>query len=135
MAQVRAVLVKNLDEPGRNPYTGAANCISVQGGGCQLTFPAVPVKMRLVVEHVDVFLQANSAIAIAKMSGGSGLYYPAFQTLPVTPDADYVNTVITQTTLAYFEAGPAPLITVFSVSGYPVTGSVQVTGYLVNLSD
>ena len=136
IAQVRAVLTKNLDERGRNPYTGNANCVAVQGGGCQLTFPAVPAKMRLVIEHVDIFLQADSTIGQATLYGGIGAYHPIFQTIPVVPDADYVNSVVSQTMLAYFEAGQSPVIRAYSLSGNPLLGGGgNITGYFVDLSE
>jgi hypothetical protein len=77
VAQLRAELVKNVDEPGRMPYQ---ETVSYNGGStpvcpvlqfCLPTFPAVPAGKRLVVEHV-------SAMIFVTNTGGPNLF--AFRT-------------------------------------------------------
>jgi len=56
LAQIKAALVENIDEPGRNPYssTVAVNpgkC-GVSSTGCVLFFVAVPAGKRLVVTNI-----------------------------------------------------------------------------------
>jgi hypothetical protein len=62
IAQLRAALVKNVDEPGRMPYQ---EMVSYNGGSsptcatsqfCIPTFSPVPAGKRLVVEHISAMI-------------------------------------------------------------------------------
>src|SRR5947207_15636412 len=61
---VRAALVKNLDEPGRNPYmhTSYASCTSLYTQTCQVFLPAPPAGKRLVVQYVSAGIEASGGI-------------------------------------------------------------------------
>jgi hypothetical protein len=114
MAQVRAALIKNLDERGRNPYSPTLVCVAIQGGGCEADFPTVPAGMRLVVEYVDLSVQGDS---------------------PATVGAA-ITSAVSQAILAYCEAGASVQIRAFELSGNPPLGGVvTISGYLVNLSE
>jgi hypothetical protein len=136
LAQVRAALVKNLDERGRNPYTGRSNCVPIQGGGCEIVFPPVPAGMRLVVEHVDISLEADSTIEQSQMTGGSGVYFPVFQIVVAGQFGAFTKSVANQVILAYYEAGESPRIDSYDSSGTStIGGQGTLSGYLVNLSE
>ena len=48
-----AVVVKNVDEKGRNPYMENQNLVCNKGPLCELAFPAVAAGKRLVIQHVN----------------------------------------------------------------------------------
>jgi hypothetical protein len=134
MAQVRAALIKNLDERGRNPYSRTLVCVAIQGGGCEADFPPVPAGMRLVVEYVDLSVQGDSPFQVQIFSGNSS-YHPITQTLPATVGAA-ITSAVSQAILAYCEAGASVQIRAFELSGNPPLGGVvTISGYLVNLSE
>jgi hypothetical protein len=58
---VRAALVENIDEPGRNPYQNQAftNCSGVQFDDCDLTFTTVPAGKRLVLTNITGFIDTT----------------------------------------------------------------------------
>ena len=55
LAQVRAALVKNVDEHGRVPYQQSTGC-SPSPSNCEALFPAVPSNRRLVIEYVSALV-------------------------------------------------------------------------------
>ena len=96
---VRAALVRNQDEPGRNPYSQNAACF----GSCILTFPPVPAGERLVVTFVNAALDDGGGSPL--MLGGHG------------QDARYFGTtnstifVVNAPVVAYYDAGETPTLT------------------------
>ena len=97
---VRAVLVRNQDEPGRNPYSQNVGCF---GTGCSVTFPPVPAGQRLVVTFVNAFVANNEGPLL--LLGGHG------------QDNRYLLTafngaisVVNSPVLAYYEAGETPTL-------------------------
>ncbi len=50
---VRAAIVKNTDERGRNPYVANVSCSPVSGG-CYAPGITIPAGMRLVVENINL---------------------------------------------------------------------------------
>ena len=46
MAQIRAALVKNIDERGRSPYTVMSPCTVGETSECTASFPQVPANKR-----------------------------------------------------------------------------------------
>ncbi|HLK62575.1 MAG TPA: hypothetical protein VKU19_03990 [Bryobacteraceae bacterium] len=134
IAQIRAAVIKNIDEKGRVPYmqSGAVGCGSQ--GLCDLIFPAVPANKRLVLEHVSgnfnpnpgagingIFLEGAGGFAVFSLPGSS----------MATPEIVAVN----QPVLAFFEAGQTPFIRV-AWSSTTNTGAFTavVSGYLVDLT-
>src|SRR4051794_9283305 len=65
LAQIRAALVKNIDERGRSPYRAGSRC---QGSGdlniCVASFPAVAANRRLVVEYINGNIVAGHGVPI-----------------------------------------------------------------------
>ena len=134
IAQVRAAVIKNIDEKGRNPYMqGAfASCFSGTSAFCDMNFPAVPANKRLVIEHVSANIGASTGTGINGtflLVGGTVFSLPG--NAMATPTLVGVN----QSVVAYCEAGQAFTYRVVwdSTSG---TGSVSsvVSGYLVDLT-
>jgi len=138
---IQAALVKNVDEPGRNPYQASVstNC---WGTYCFLSFPAVPAGKRLVIEHVAGWIVAgtNSSTIVAALrpqgTAGNLDANPSDPVVPlklfdVTQDAQQlgVNTPVH----FYAEEGESPKVTIFSDAGLGTT-AFSLTGYLIDKS-
>jgi hypothetical protein len=134
MAQVRAALVKNVDERGRNPYTAFLPCYSANTNSCTAFFPAVPANMELVVEHISMSVDTPTALANVDFYGNGAQASPLLtvQGKDASGNTIYIGN---QPLLAYFSAGQTPSVAVFANAGSFefVSGSVTLTGYLVNL--
>jgi hypothetical protein len=63
LAQVRAALVQNVDDPGRIPYQGVRACFFQSNNFCTVNFPPVPAGKRLVITHVSGFLRETCRAA------------------------------------------------------------------------
>jgi hypothetical protein len=134
---VRAALVKNIDERGRNPYSEHVACgFTPPAFFCDAapTSP-VPAGMRLVVEYV------NMQVAV---SGGAVLDSPILYTnLPTI--FTYIPTTFALTRgvsniyvgrenlVGYVEAGNTPFIRIGGNGTFIVNGFI--TGYLINLNN
>jgi hypothetical protein len=138
MAQVRAALVKNIDERGRIPYTQFAFCSDPLSGSCTASFSAVPSNKRLVIEHVNLFvdMQSSSSLLSNVLFGdnfGAPLYiFGQLQSSNISEGNIYVAN---QPLLAYFEAGQTPFFGAAAQStGSPILARLWITGYLVDLT-
>ena len=136
VAQVRAALVKNIDEPTRSPYQVPVACA---GSACDfVALTPVPAHSRLVIEHVS--LDVNTGFPIISVSLGQmaqGRFGPIAgppQTfLPFTAVLEGHDFYINQTVQAYFEAGITPALAVIvNNDGGVVVGTVS--GHIVDLS-
>ncbi len=116
MAQVRAALVKNQDERGRNPYIQTLNCANPTGPQCEANFPAVPANMRLVVEHVNVWVGTATALQQVVITGNNTFEYPFLQQQGADLGGNIIY-VANQPLLTYFEAGETPAYTVYTQPG------------------
>ena len=76
MAQVRAALVKNIDEPGRNPYTAFLPCYSSSTNSCTAFFPAVPANMELVVQHISMSVDTPTPLSNVDFYGNGAQASP-----------------------------------------------------------
>ena len=135
MAQVRATLVKNIDERGRNPYTGSLACYSASTNSCSAFFPAVPANMELVVQHISMSVDTPTPLSNVDFYGNGAQASPLL-TLQGNDSAGNSIYIGNQPLLAYFSAGQTPSLAVFTKSANFefVSGSVTLTGYLVNLA-
>jgi hypothetical protein len=115
---IRAALVRNQDEPGRNPYSQFAECAS---NGCSLTFSPVPPGERLVVTFVSGAIVNANGSPIAFAGHGQDVRFLATQESTVT--------IVNSPTVAYYEAGETPTLNCFcsnsvleaTLSGYYIT--------------
>jgi hypothetical protein len=135
MAQVRAALVKNLDERGRNPYMQTLACYSSTLSQCQVFFPVVPPNKRLVIEHVNASVDSPTALSVVDFSGNGTIQHVLMQ-LQGQDSAGNNIYVANQPFLTYFEAGQQPSYAVFAKTGafQFVSAGMTITGYLVDLS-
>jgi len=64
LAQVRAALVQDADNPARHPYSQEVGTEDCDRLGCSIRFPAVPPGKRLVVQQVNGFVSPTSISTI-----------------------------------------------------------------------
>jgi hypothetical protein len=136
---VRAAIVKNIDERGRNPYVANVTCTPVSRQ-CIAQGTTIPAGMRLVVENINLVGLFPSPTTVTVRSAmfvntapqrahdvtggtynlsGTGRFYALNSNL-----VDYV------------EAGETPsLFFVINDSSTDSTFFGTITGYLVNLSN
>jgi len=128
LAQVRAALVKNIDEPGRNPYHASGSC-SDPTGNCDVVFPAIPAGKRAIIEYVSADLIASlggltpAAALTETPSGGDSIILPTFARFP----GDFG---VSERVVLYEEAGEQPKLHAANAS----VNSVTISGYLVDLT-
>jgi hypothetical protein len=131
MAQVRAALVKNLDEPARNPYmqTAFVSCSSPTTL-CDILFPAPPAGRRLVVQHLSANIGAPNGINVSLLLAPGNVQFA----LPAHVDQAPANLSVNEPVLAYFEPGQIPLYRIAIPVGSSVAASAVISGYLVDLT-
>jgi hypothetical protein len=160
LAQVRAALVQNINEPGLNPYwsqlnilpdaaPGCSNPLGATGGLCEIVFPKVPAGKRLVITNVTGVITAAApgipapGIVLRGLDAngnlsGTPILMPSSTVTPGTRSFSAVNLIgINASVLAYYDAGITPVIDIALTSYFaefpPNSGSVTISGYLVNL--
>ena len=125
---VRAALVRNQDEPGRNPYfeTRSALCMN---GGCEIVFSPVPAGERLVVTFVSAdccqFGPPPRLLQLIKPTQ-ENQGFPMFA-------SDEITAYTTSPDVVYFEAGETPIMftSLSSTGGGTLDGTLS--GYFVTL--
>jgi len=133
IAQIKAALVKNVDEKGRAPYQQSAfvQCTVAGAGLCDYYFPPVPAGKRLVVEHISANVYGPSGVnGIFLVVGGNTSFALPGHTLALS-SLYAVNEVV----LGFYEAGQTPLFRMATAVVDPnSSAAVTLTGYLVDLS-
>lgn len=97
---VRAALVRNQDEPGRNPYSQNAEC---SGSGCSVTFSPVPAGQRLVVTFLNGAVAADPGTAL--FLGG---HSHEIRLLPTVHSSGLE--VANSPVVVFYDAGEAPTV-------------------------
>jgi hypothetical protein len=139
LAQIRAVLVQNVDEPGRTPYLSFADlstCFKLVP--CVAPFGPLPSGKRLVATNItgEVFLETPGTILSACLFPATYYCFPTVQQIAVTggPGPIGINVGI-----SLFMDGPAqPSVffrstSIFEFSAFGDQG-VALSGYLVDCS-
>jgi hypothetical protein len=127
LAQVRAALIKNIDEKGRTPYQADSSCIpTLPQIACAALFPVVPAGRRLVIEYVNA--EFHLAEGFQPAASLSIVNTTAAYTLPsfFRFNNDYG---VSSPVLVYVEAGQQ--------AGFNPIGDVpqaHITGYLLDLT-
>ena len=153
IAQIRAALVKNVDEPGRTPYKTISGILPGSGcfsGDCanftgssqvaQWDLPPVPAGKRLVVEMVSGGLTDGTSrtILVELRNGKGGIIYDNLKWLfggPYGLGTSFNSTVFSQKLFATFEPGEVPT---FRVSATPNLGGyfvIKLEGYLIDATN
>lgn len=118
---VRAALVRNEDEPGRNPYSEQQGCF---GAGCTVALTPVPAGRRLVLTNVNVEMGAPGGSPI--FIGGHGAERWLFPTNQIGA-LQYASTQVR----LYYEAGETPSIDCEGCGSDLM--EVNASGYYVSL--
>ena len=132
-SKVQPVSVRNVDERGRVPYMqfAAVACDSADDRICAITFPAVPARDRLVLEHVNasVTFAIGGVKRAAVLMPGEALYV-----LPVHAMEDPDLVIVNESTLVFFESGESPVFQLVLTDGSdaPLV-TAALSGYLVHL--
>lgn len=137
---VRAAIVKNIDERGRNPYVYNFFCSPTAAGYCYATGVPVPAGTRLVVENINIFGEFSSTgsvtrTALAVNTAVQRLHDVTGGTSTDVGSGQFVY-VLNANLIDYVEAGESPSL-LFAMKG-STTGAIffgAVTGYLVNLNN
>jgi hypothetical protein len=146
LAQIRAALVKNIDEPGRSPYQSTKSC-SIAATNvlglllCDLT--PVPTGKRLVIQHISSYMTCPSGCFInyfkivraanAFIVDDSAFIPPPSQAPLVPGNCCGTSGLVNLDVRLYLEPGDTPEILI-SFEQYPATVVSTVTGYLVDLN-
>ena len=136
LAQIRAALVKNVDEPGRIPYQSNAICEFTIHNDCNAPLTPVPAGKRLVLQHASVLRQC-----IAPPCIGSYVAIRSHDHSLSTGPAAYVSsprltnsfTALDQDIRLYLEAGDIPTLEMGFSEGESFA-SFTITGYLIDLN-
>lgn len=134
VAQIRAALVQNVDEPGRNPF-------AIRNAGTQFEF-RVPAGKRYVVENFSALCNVPSSKVMTHIEleaslsesllGDEVAYAPAsFSSGPVSDGSRYY--VASGTTHFYANAGTAIDVYSQNAGGGPGNNcDFSVSGYVIN---
>ena len=127
IAQIRAAVVKNIDEKGRIAYQASVPCIpDPPSPACNAVFPVVPANKRLVIEYVngDFFKGPNltPGAALTNTTTGTGYAIPTFFRFAE-------NYGISAPVLMFVDAGQQVSLRLFGPSG-----SGHIAGYVVDLT-
>ena len=133
---VAATLVRNVDEPGRNPYQ------EQKSGSGLIAFSAVPTGKRLVITHASSFASVGALEAdplliedIEDVAGGGKSTITTRQYLPSTAQQGGRSYVASGDTKMYFEAGQYPMAGFNTGSGVSAsyTAFITLSGYYIDL--
>lgn len=117
----RAALVRNQDEPGRNPYSQTVACLSE---GCSVTFPPVPAGERLVLTFINGGLFTSNGSILGLSGHGSDL-----RLFPITQAGSLAT--VNSPMVAYFDAGETPQVSCDGCDDSIL--QVALSGYYVSL--
>jgi hypothetical protein len=141
IAQVRAALVKNIDERGRVPYMLQTQCDGGPGptSQCAASFPAVPANRRFVVEYINgdlavMHTQFSGAFLEVPSVGPSFIFLASHFELTNANNYDLYS--VSMPVVLYYEAGQMPVVHIHasSLGNDPALGSLTLSGYLVDLT-
>jgi len=132
-AQVRAALIKNIDERARTPYQKTFDCNAGPNSPiCFTSLPMVEPNNRLVLEYVS-FSASCSTQPFVVLRGGIGSQNEWFFNSLRVPLTPLTLWTVAQPMTAFVEAGQSPQLTMqTSTLGCNIQGTVS--GYLVDLS-
>jgi hypothetical protein len=135
LAQVRAALVRNIDEPGRSPYQSVALNGAFTPGTCSVDFAPVPLNKRLVVEHLSAYVLVGGAtsVVLGKLLLASNLAIGPIAFFDATSVGTAQWAASKQMTV-YVEPGGVPRLSFTITSNINCTASGSLTGHLIDLT-
>lgn len=132
---VRAAVVKNIDEPGRTPYSDVAGCFATNGQ-CTANFSPLPPNKRLVIEYVNGSISSGGPVVRTGMRGPS----PSFSLeLPVKQqpagNSSSYRYSISESMRIYVEGSPPPYLYFMTATNTTqAVGSFLISGHLIDLT-
>ena len=143
-AQTRAALVKNVDEPGRQPYqsmvefnTSIPDCPI--NSFCIVGFPVVPAGKRLIVQHVTVLIAVASGGQPNYLAFGDSFSTNTGNVAIVQPNFTQGSSVLgsffwflDRDVHVYYEAGGTPKLKVGASANFAFVGNASLHGYLID---
>jgi hypothetical protein len=143
LAQIRAALVQNVDEPGRNPYQESSPCtFGISNQSCTLQFSAVPAGKRLVLTNIGGSINVMNGVfpigTIASSLVGSQNAFVPFTAVRGAPNGvcgGCLTVYFDQQVRAYFGPGEVPngMLEVHNQGAFTNGGPLVLSGYFVNL--
>jgi hypothetical protein len=137
LAQIRAALVKNIDERGRSPYTATVNCSADPGPQfCRVPFPTVPANKRLVVEYINGYISITPPATYNGASLDLSVTGPRLQ-LPAHFDysSSFANFYsISERVVLYIEPGQTADAQIDTSGAGEGSIALTLSGYLVDLT-
>jgi hypothetical protein len=151
-AQVKAALVQNIDEPGRNPFHADRSFtsnepspgLSCVNNICRNFYGVVPSGKRLVITNVtgEVYVDAPGTIVNVTLYDSNTVSPLATTLIPSTPQSGVIfgsNSIgVSASVLAYFDAGTQPTVQVYTTSpisqaGFIGASEISIAGYYVSV--
>jgi hypothetical protein len=137
LAQIRAALVQNVDEPGRTPYLSYVNPIDCSGTTCHFLFAPIPAGKRLVATNITgrVLLQTPGILSFVTIyfSGVEPLDIPSFLETGVVDGNNQIG--INATTGLFVDGPDQPQLLLANTTGFNSSGTtIALSGYLVDCS-
>jgi hypothetical protein len=124
---IKAALVKNVDEPGRQAYQIELFCTGA--GGCSTTGAAIPANRRLVAKYLSVEVYNTSSKPSASVRSTN----PTPFALPDFYQRGPNDFAATQPLTMYYDSGQTPVLGCQG-TGANVTCDALLVGYLVDLT-
>jgi hypothetical protein len=134
LAEIRAALVRNIDEPGRSPYQSAVLNGAFTPDTCFVEFAPVPPNKRLVVEHVSAYVAVGGATTlllgkflVPNLANGPKVFFSA-------ASVGFQQWATSQSMTLYVEPGGVPRVAFTITSNIPCTASGNLSGHLIDLT-
>jgi hypothetical protein len=140
IAQIRAALVRDIDERGRNPFQQTGQC-SGFSDTCSIAFTTVPANKRLVVEEVSSRSTVRSTVQILQSDlRNSQVGLLNNQPMYVIPQLQWSSGGTSQyvsnnRVVYYVEPGQTPVWNMITIGTGAILVDVTLTGYFVDLSN
>lgn len=133
LAEIRAALVRNIDEPGRSPYQSAALNGAFTEGTCLVEFAPVPPNKRLVVEHLSGYVAVGGATTLVLGRFRTNLANGPF-VLFGAASVGASQWAASQAMTVYVEPGGVPRLEFTVTSNIRCTASGNLSGHLIDLT-
>lgn len=141
LAQIKAALVENIDEPGRNPYSSTVDVTPFacnSSPACVLQFAAVPAGKRLVVTSITGVVYPSTPgvvwfLALFPSAGtAKAIMIPTFLEAGTVGNDNIVG--INAQLNTFFEGGSTPVMSLAATTSFlNHEGAITLSGYLVSL--
>ena len=140
LAQIKAALVQNIDEPGRNPYQESQFTVCSGPQNCNFQFATIPAGKRLVLTHLNGWVDVRGATlpnsSVSSSFGGNSFASVFFPGTRGTVGGGSTRIIYNTDVLAYFGPGETPsgFYGLFSTTDtFASSGVLTLSGYFITL--